>query len=110
MPAVFDKTTKVGRRVPDPMTDKILCPVGTLSFPVINTTIALGIAIGVDVKIIHGDYFEQINGSVTINITGNLNTTIFQNEIRLVFQNQMITVLQNLILTVVASFIHTTIG
>lgn len=95
MTSVFDGNAKVKRRVRDPLTDKKLCPLGQLSFPNINTTIALGIAVGIDVTIVHGDQWIQIDGSLTINIMKNHNVTVHQNETYIVYGNRYLTIIQN---------------
>jgi hypothetical protein len=106
---VFDGVTKIKRRVPDPLTDKKLCPVGQLQFPIINTIIAL-VFPGIDITIVHGDQWIQIDGSVTCNISVNYNLTIFQNHIHVVMQNYMRTVIQNFINTVIGIQVFTQIG
>jgi hypothetical protein len=108
--AVFDAATKIGRRVPDPLTDKKLCPQGCLGWPMINSTTALGMYMGTDVVVVHGDQWRHIDNNVTVNIGGNLQTTIFKNEIRTVMINQTITVISNHTLTVIGVSNITRIG
>ena len=110
MASVFDGKVKVARRVRDPLTDKKLCPLGQLSFPVINTTVALGIAIGIDVTIVHGDQWIQIDGSLTINIMKNHNVTIYQNETYTVIGNRYLTIVQNFTEIVIGIYTSTTIS
>jgi|GEM_PF-3495457 hypothetical protein len=48
---------------------------------------ALGGTNGADARLIHGDCWEQIEGSETVNIVKNLTTAVTQNETRTVYGN-----------------------
>jgi len=70
----------------------------------------MGVFIGVDVTVVHGDQWIQVDNSLTVNIGGNSTTTIFKNEFHTVIQNQTVTIVQNQIITVVQNRILTVIG
>ena len=80
MGAVFDGKTKIGRAVADPTTDCMLPNPGSLMFPAISTPVALTGTVGSDSKLVHGDRWQQIDGSVSEFVTGNVLTNILQDH------------------------------
>ncbi|MEW6366066.1 MAG: hypothetical protein AB1714_15660 [Acidobacteriota bacterium] len=86
--AVFDKSTKIGRRVADPITDDTLPSSGSLSWGSITSDAALAGTTGVDCKLVHGDRWQQIDGNLTENINKDVRTTILCNHNHTVIQNQ----------------------
>jgi Gp5 C-terminal repeat (3 copies) len=77
---VFSAQTKVGRAVADPKSDRVLPPSGALTFSAIATPAALAGTVGVDCKLVHGDRWQQITGSVTEFVSGSVLTNILQNH------------------------------
>lgn len=110
MSAVFDSQTKTARRVADPLTDKKLCPLGQLQFPSINTVIALGMFIGVDVAVIHGDQFIQVIKDLTVNILGNHKMTVIQNFISNVIGNHTEIIIGIRNTTIISNHITVNVG
>lgn len=80
MAAVFDGETKTKRAVADPGTDDALPSSGSLAFPAITTAAALAGTIGNDAKLVHGDRWQQVGGSITEFVTGNVKTNITQDH------------------------------
>jgi hypothetical protein len=100
--SVFDNTVKIGRRVPDPLTDKALDSPGALSWGSITAVSALAGTTGVDCKLIHGDRWQQI--------AQNLTTVVMASETHSVMQNQTLTITQNRTKTVVGNVTATVVG
>ncbi len=76
---VFDGTTKVGRAVKDPATDKNLPDGKALSYSAMPTTTALAGTTGVNCKLVHGDRWQEILGNMTEHYTLSVTSTIDQN-------------------------------
>ena len=110
MSVVFDKATKIARRVPDPGTDDTLAAAGALTWMTITTPIALATCIGIDAKLVHGDRWQQIEGNVTVNIFKNNTITIFQNEIYIVLGNRTTNIVGNYTKIIIGVYNHTTIN
>jgi hypothetical protein len=118
MAAVFDGKTKIGRAVADPGTDQMLPNPNSLAFPTIATPVALAGTIGAECKLVHGDRWEQVDGSLMETTNVNVTTMIMANETREVNGNQTLTtsgnvgntILGNVDYTVVGAELHTNIG
>lgn len=108
--AVFAGSTNVSRAVADPGTDNALPSSGALSFQQITGSSGVAGATGADVKLVHGDRWQQLNGSLTECCTGNVMTTIMQDEAHEVSQNHEFTVGQNSTTTVVGTHTGTHVG
>jgi len=80
MATVFDGKTKVGRAVPDPGTDDMLPSSGSLVFAAIATPAALAGTVGADAKLVHGDRWQQISGTITEFVSGSVLTNITQDH------------------------------
>ena len=92
---VFDKTTKVARKVADPTTDKKLPDPKSLSYnqEAIATPYALSGTAGRDCKLINnGDRYQVIHGSMTETIDQDQTTTINGSETHSVKVNETFTV------------------
>jgi hypothetical protein len=100
--AVFTSKSIILRAVPDPITDDTLPSPGALNWKAITTPAALAGTVGVDVKLVHGDYWSTIQGNMTLMVGGNLMTTVSKNQIW--------TVMTNSILTIMGTYIKTVIG
>jgi len=79
---VFDKSTKVGRNVSDPGSDKSLPDGKSLSYGAMPSSGGLAGATGVDCKLVHGDRWQQIDGNFTEQTNSNVKTTILADETR----------------------------
>ena len=77
---VFDQSTKVGRKVKDPGSDKSLPDGKSLSYGAMTSTSGLAGATGIDCKLVHGDRFQVIDEKMTESIGGDEKTTISGNE------------------------------
>jgi len=118
MAAVFDGKTKTGRAVSDPGTDDMLPNPASLVFGAINTPVGLSGTVGAEGKLVHGDRWEQLDGSLMEITNTNVTTTIMGNETRQITGNQTLTtignvtgtVVSNMNQTVVGSSIHTNVG
>lgn len=85
---VFDGKVQVPLAVPDPKTDAKLPPPGALQYGAITTAAALAGTTGVHAALIHGNKWQQLNGSHTENvsvnhqlkITGNRKETVAGNH------------------------------
>jgi Gp5-like OB domain-containing protein len=108
--SVFDQSTKVGRRVADPGTDKTLPPSGALSWGGITGASGVAGTVGVDAKLVHGDRWQQITGNQTENITSDLKTTVTGDQTHTIVGNQTITVSQNHQETIIGNCLQTIIG
>jgi len=76
---VFDDSIKTPLRVTDPGTDKAMPDAGSLSYGSMTGSTALAGTTGIDCKLVHGDRWQEIQGSMTEHWTGYVNTTIDQN-------------------------------
>jgi hypothetical protein len=92
--AVFDGSIKTARRVKDPVTDKRVVTVASISLATINSSAAL-LYPGTDVSVVHGDQQLHVDQNRIMKIGMNQDVTIGMNEIYLVDMNQNITVMQN---------------
>jgi hypothetical protein len=107
---VFGKSTKVSRAVADPGTDDTLPSSGALSWGGITGVAAVAGTTGADAKLVKGDRWEQINGSLTHNCTANVKTTIFQNHTHIVMANQTLQTLGNVNKTNMGNITQTVLG
>ena len=110
MGAVFDGKTKVGRTVADPTTDHMLPNPGSLMLGAIDTSVALAGTIGVEGKLVHGDRWEQVDGSLTETTNVNVTTTITGNETRQVMGNEMVQVAGNVSREIAGNLMNSIIG
>ncbi|MGD0578553.1 MAG: hypothetical protein ABSC08_06460 [Bryobacteraceae bacterium] len=101
---VFDKATKVGRKVKDPLTDKTLPNGKALSYGAMTTPAALAGTTGNDCKLVHGDRWQEIAGNMTEHYTLDVKTTIDQNWNTTVNQDWTIAVNGIMNLTVVQGY------
>lgn len=92
--AVFDGSIKTARRIKDPVTDKRVVSVASITMAAINTPAAL-LYPGIDVSVVHGDQQLHVDQNRIMKVDMNQNVTIGMNEIYLVDMNQHITVMQN---------------
>ncbi len=92
--AVFDGSIKTARRVKDPVTDRRVASVASITLAAINTPAAL-LYSGTDVSVVHGDQQLHVDQNRIMRIGMNQDVTIGMNEIYLVEMNQNITVMQN---------------
>ena len=86
--SVFDASTKTGREVKDPLSDKTLPPPASLSWKAITTPTALAGTVGIDCKLVHGDRFQQIDKSMIENYGGSVTSTIGGSQTRTVMGSQ----------------------
>ncbi|MFZ0731910.1 MAG: hypothetical protein WAM79_06270 [Candidatus Sulfotelmatobacter sp.] len=110
MAAVFDGKTKVGRAVADPQMDDTLPNPGSLMFPAIATPVAVTGTIGALATLVHGDRWEQLDGSLMEITNTNVTTTIMGNETREITGNQTLTTSSNVTNTIVGNMNHTVVG
>jgi hypothetical protein len=110
MGSVFDGQTKIGRRVPDPITDKNLSGPGALIFGAMTTPVGLAGCIGIDAKLIHGDRWQQIDSNMTEIIGVNESTTVGSNELHMVGGNRTTSIGANDTLTVCGNLTETVLG
>jgi hypothetical protein len=110
MAAVFDGKTKIGRAVADPNTDHMLPNPHSLALGAINTPVALSGMVGADCKLVHGDRWEQLDGSLMEITNVNVTTTAMGNEIREIMGNQTLTTNGNVTETIMGNMNHTVIG
>jgi len=92
--AVFDGSIKTVRRVKDPVTDRKVVSVASITLVTINTPAALMYP-GTDVSVVHGDQQLHVDRNRTMKVGMNQDVTIGMNEVYLVDMNQDITVMQN---------------
>ncbi len=78
--SVFNGTPANQRAVPDPGKDHALPASKALGYGSITSATGLGGTTGVDVKLIHGDRWQEIKGNQTENIEKDLKTHIKENE------------------------------
>jgi hypothetical protein len=107
---VFDAATQVGRFVSDPGTDKRLPPGGSLSYGSITSPSALAGTLGIDVALVHGDQWDQVEGNRTCNILMNHICTVFQDEVYKVLIDRRTTIAGNYYKTVIGNYNQTIIG
>ena len=108
--AVFDGAVKVGRAVADPKTDKNLPPPHSLSWGGIKSTSGLAGTTGVEVCLIVGNKWQQLNGQHTENVTQHHLLTILGNRQELVAGNHTHTIVGNTNNTHVGVHNHTNIS
>jgi hypothetical protein len=92
---VFDKSTKVGRKVKDPGTDKTLPVEKALSYSAMTSTGGLAGATGIDCKLVHGERFQVIDANMTESVGADEKTTITGSETHTVMVNETYTVQGN---------------
>ena len=92
--AVFDGSVKTPRRVADPLTDKRVSSVASLTLPAINTPAAL-LYPGSDVSVIHGNQQLHVDQNRIMKVDMNQDVVIGMNEVYLVDMNRTMTVMQN---------------
>jgi hypothetical protein len=97
---VFDGATKVKRAVPDPETDHTLPPGGALSWGAVPSAGGLAGTTGADCKLVHGDRWQEIDGSMTENFKNDVKTRIIQDEKHAVLGNQVLSVIGNVTATI----------
>lgn len=96
---VFDGKVRTARRIADPMTDKRIDSLASLSLPVINTSSAL-LYPGADVSVVNGIQHLQVSDDRNMHVGMNQNVTIGMNEIYRVGMSRTMTVMQNYTRTV----------
>ena len=92
--AVFDGSVKTMRRVVDPISDKLVTSMGSITLPAINTSAALPYP-GSDVSVVHGDQQLHVDENRIVKIDMNHDVTIRMNETYLVDMNRNMTVMQD---------------
>lgn len=106
---VFDGSVKIQRRVKDPISDKLVVQLSSLSLGAINTPDALVVA-GSDVSVVNGDQQLQVHRNRYMKVGMNQDINIGMNEICLIGMNQSITVTQNYTRDVSANSLINTTG
>ncbi|MGA2137031.1 MAG: hypothetical protein ABSH50_32465 [Bryobacteraceae bacterium] len=76
MSSVFDASTKIPRRVKDPITDDTLPPSGSLNWKQITSDSALSGTTGADCMLVTGDRWQQMTGSLTENYSQDKTITV----------------------------------
>jgi hypothetical protein len=92
--AVFDGSIKTARRIKDPITDRTVPSVASITLAAINTPAAL-LYPGTDVSVVHGDQQLHVDQNRVMKVDMNQNVTIGMNEVYLVDLNRSMTVLGN---------------
>ncbi len=92
--AVFDGSVKTARRVKDPVTDRTVASVASVTLAAINTPAAL-LYPGTDVSVVHGDQQLHVDQNRMMKVGMNQDVTIGMNEVYLVDMNRTMTVLGN---------------
>lgn len=110
MAAVFDGQTKVGRAVADPNTDQTLPNPGSMIFPAVATPAGIAGTVGADCKLVHGDCWKHVSGSIMEMIDTNVTTMIMGNEIRQVTGTQTLTSIGNVTRTSISNVVETVVG
>lgn len=112
MPEVltFDGGIFTPQRVKVKEGDRALAPHGALTWQIITTEVALAGTIGIDCKLVHGDRWQQIEGSQMVNILKNNTYMVFQNEMYTVIQNRTTNIVGNYTKTIIGVYNHTTIN
>jgi hypothetical protein len=106
---VFDGSVKTQRRVKDPITDKLVIQLSSLTLVAINTTEAL-IVSGTDVSIVNGDQQLQVHQNRCMKVGMNHDITVGMNETQIVDMNQTITVAQDYTRNIMANSVINTTG
>lgn len=107
---VFGKSTKVSRAVADPGTDDTLPSSGALLWGGITAASGVAGTTGADAKLVKGDRWQQVVGSMTENFTGNVTSNITQNQTLMVTGDRTKQVAGNHVETVVGNRTDSTIG
>jgi hypothetical protein len=110
MAAVFGGSTKIGRTVVDPGTDKSLPSPGSLGWTTITSQMAVGVTAGADVALVHGDQWQSLDGRRAEFIDKDVSTTILGNEDHEVTGNRTKQITGNHTETVVGSQNLTSVG
>lgn len=110
MGAVFDGQTKVGRAVADPGSDNVLPNPGSLMFAAISTPVAVTGTVGALATLVHGDRWEQLDGSLMEITNTNVTTMIMGNETQQVTGNRTLTTTGNVTETIVGMLNETLIA
>jgi hypothetical protein len=86
---VFDQGTTTVLANQDPGSDSTLPPSGRLDYHSMMSPSAVAPASGIDVKVVHGDFWQEIDmsGNMTENIAGKATTSITLSEQHTVKQN-----------------------
>lgn len=100
--AVFDGSIKTQRRVDDPITDKQISSVASLTMMAIHTPTAL-LYPGSDVSVVHGIQHLQVDNDRIMQVDMNHNVTVGANEIYRVDMNRSMTVMANYARNVMAN-------
>lgn len=100
---VFDQSTKVGRKVKDPTTDKTLPSEKSLSYGAMTSTTGLAGATGIDCKLVHGDRFQAIDAKMTETIGASESTSIGTTETHNVGTTRTTTIGANDVITIGAN-------
>ena len=106
---VFDGSVKTQRRVKDPITDKLVVRLSSLTLAAINTPGAL-IVSGSDVSIVNGDQQLQVHQNRYMKVGMNHDIKIGMNETQLVDMNQTVTVVQDYTRNIMANSLINTTG
>jgi hypothetical protein len=106
---VFDGSVKTQRRVKDPITDKLVVQLSSLTLAAINTPAAL-IVSGSDVSVVNGDQQLQVHQNRYMKVGMNHDIKIGMNETELVDMNQTITVMQDYTRNIMANSLINTTG
>jgi hypothetical protein len=108
--SVFDRSTKTRRLVADPGTDHAVPSQAALIWGAITSPVALGPTVGVDAALVHGDQWQQVNGSMTENFTQNVTTAILQDHKHNITGNRTTQIAGNHTETVAGNLNSTIIG
>ena len=100
--AVFDGSVKTPRRVADPITDKQVSSVASLTLISIDTPAAL-LYPGSDVSVVHGNQQLHVDQNRIMKVDMNQDVTIGMNEIYLIDMNRTMTVMGNYSRTVMVN-------
>lgn len=110
MGSVFDGSTKIERAVADPGTDDTLPSSGALPWGGVTTSSGLAGTTGADCKLVHGDRWQQIDGSHNETVSVNVTTSIGGNETRTVMGSTTESYIGNVAKTITANYTRTIIG
>lgn len=106
---VFNGSVQTQRRVKDPITDKLVVELSSLTLVAINTSGAL-IVSGTDVSVVNGDQQLQVHQNRYMKVGMNHDIKIGMNETQLVDMNQTVTVVQNYTRNIMANSLINTTG
>ena len=106
---VFDGSVKTERRIKDPLTDKQIARVSSLTLAAINTPTAL-VASGTDVSVVNGDQQLHVHQNRYMKVGMNHDINIGMNETQRVDMNQAVTVVQNYTRNIMANSVINTTG